>query len=64
MLLCRSMWVNATGFATLGFMIFMPRLRAILTARNYVSPNEFMSDRFGSRTLTLLGTLCESSSTQ
>ena len=37
---------------------FWPRLGALARGRNWMSPNDFISDRYNSKTLRLLSTWC------
>ncbi len=51
-------WIGATAFVGLGFMIIFPRLRRISMVREYTSPGDFVFDRYRSKTVRLICTLC------
>jgi Na+/proline symporter len=51
-------WLPAILVIVSGMLIFYPRLRRLKEERGYQSPNDFLTDRFRSKWLTLLGSLC------
>eukprot|EP01084_Bolivina_argentea_P054149 99316_1 len=51
-------WIGATAFVSLGFLIIFPRLRRISMEREYTSPGDFVYDRYRSKIVQLICTLC------
>eukprot|EP01083_Nonionella_stella_P059136 154738_1 len=51
-------WIGGTGFVSVGFLIIFPRLRRISMVKEYTSPGEFIYDRYRSKTVRLITTLC------
>jgi SSS family solute:Na+ symporter/sodium/pantothenate symporter len=51
-------WLGICSAVVLSYIVLMPRLRPLSVARNYISPTDFVSDRFRCRPLTALVSLC------
>ncbi|MEM7540921.1 MAG: sodium:solute symporter family protein [Pseudomonadota bacterium] len=53
-------WILSLHFMTtvvVGYLIFAPKLYQLSKARNYLTPTDFVTDRFGHRGLSLLVTM-------
>ena len=51
-------WVGATLFIVAGMLFLYPRLRRLSVERNYTSPFDFISDRYGTKRLRILCAAC------
>jgi hypothetical protein len=52
------MWISGCSWCGGSMNVFLPRCREIMSARNYVSPNDYLSDRYNNQLITGLGVLC------
>eukprot|EP00928_Gymnodinium_smaydae_P001977 TRINITY_DN10703_c0_g3_i1.p1 TRINITY_DN10703_c0_g3~~TRINITY_DN10703_c0_g3_i1.p1 ORF type:complete len:652 (+),score=84.98 TRINITY_DN10703_c0_g3_i1:36-1991(+) len=51
-------WIGCTLVIVAGMLLLYPRLRRLAVERSYTSPNDFISDRFGSNRLRILCAVC------
>lgn len=51
-------WIGATLVIVAGMLLLYPRLRRLAVERNYTSPFDFISDRFGTKRLRVLCAIC------
>ena len=49
------MWISGCCWCGGTFNVFSARIREVMKRRKYLSPNDYMTDRYGSTWLTLLG---------
>ena len=54
------MWISGCSWCGGTFNLVIPRIREIMRGRNYVSPNDFMTDRYNNKIVTAMGALCSS----
>eukprot|EP00933_Yihiella_yeosuensis_P062299 TRINITY_DN6524_c0_g3_i2.p1 TRINITY_DN6524_c0_g3~~TRINITY_DN6524_c0_g3_i2.p1 ORF type:complete len:647 (+),score=78.91 TRINITY_DN6524_c0_g3_i2:86-2026(+) len=51
-------WIGATLVIVAGMLLFYPRLRRLCVERGYMSPNDFITDRYRSSRLSFLCAFC------
>merc|ERR1712232_681599 len=51
-------WIGATLAIVTAMLLLYPRLRRLAVVRNYKSPNDFIADRYRTRRLCILCTIC------
>lgn len=49
------MWISGCAYCGGAMMIFIPRLREVYMQRHYISPNDFITDRYASKSINFLG---------
>lgn len=51
-------WVGAIICIAIAMSLYFPRMRRLAKVRGYQSPNDFLADRYRSKVITVLGSLC------